>query len=162
MDPAVVQALVELGAPLALLVAAYFTGRFIEVQHYRDIRRREIRWRNLAAVTFRQIPKGWDVEEATLVTGNVVVSVDHFKRFLAGLRMLFGGRVRSYESLLDRARREALLRLKEAAVERGCGAVMNVRLETSRMASSRRKGKATAGVEVLAFGTGLRLRRSAA
>ena len=162
MDHAVVQPLIELGPPLVLLTVAYFTGRFIEVQHYRDIRRREIRWRNLAAVTFRQVPKSWSVEEATLVTGSVVISVDHFKRFLAGLRMLFGGRVRSYESLLDRARREALLRLKEAAAERGCSAIMNVRLETSRLASSRRKGKATAGVEVLAFGTGLRLRRSAA
>lgn len=162
MDPAVVQPLIELGPPLVLLTAAYFTGRFIEVQHYRDIRRREIRWRNLAAVTFRQIPKSWSVEDATLVTGSVVISVDHFKRFLAGLRMIFGGRVRSYESLLDRARREAMLRLKEAAAERGCSAIVNVRLETSRMASSRRKGKATAGVEVLAFGTGLRLRRSAA
>ena len=41
-----------------------------------------------------------------------MVSVDYFKRFLAGLRMIFGGRVSSYESLLDRARREALLRMR--------------------------------------------------
>ena len=76
--------------------------------------------------------------------------------------MLFGGRVKSYESLLDRARREALLRMKEEAVARGYAAVINVRLETTRMASSRRKGKATAGVEILAFGTGLELGRDAA
>jgi uncharacterized protein YbjQ (UPF0145 family) len=47
------------------------------------------------------------------VSGSVVVSVDYFKRFLAGLRTLVGGRVTSYETLLDRARREAILRCKE-------------------------------------------------
>lgn len=156
-----IQAFINLGLPLLLLSIAFVTGRVIEKRHYREIRKREIRWRNLPAVTFRTVPKAWDVEEAGLVTGSVVISVDHFKRFLAGLRMLVGGRVKSYESLLDRARREALLRMKAEAVERGYGAIMNVRLETSRLASSRRKGKSTAGVEVLAFGTGLRLRRAA-
>ena len=62
----------------------------------------------------------------------------------------------SYESLLDRGRREAILRLKEAAFERGYNAVINVRLETSRLASSNRKGEGTAGVEILAFGTAVK------
>ncbi|MFT6733724.1 MAG: hypothetical protein ACJAS9_001914 [Polaribacter sp.] len=39
--------------------------------------------------------------------------MDYFKRFLAGLRNIFGGRVVTYESLVDRARREAILRMKE-------------------------------------------------
>ena len=132
------------------------------MRHYRDIRRREVALRHLPAVTFRNVPKSWRVDDSGLVLGSVVVSVDHFKRFLAGLRMVFGGRVKSYESLLDRARREALLRLKEDAAARGFTAIMNVRMETTRMASSRRQGKATAGVEVLAFGTGLRVDASRA
>ena len=157
-----IELLIELGFPLALLLVAYGSGRWIEKRHYRSIRSREAQLRDLPAVTFRQIPKGWDVERSDLVTGSVVVSVDHFKRFLAGLRMIFGGRVKSYEALLDRARREALLRCKEHAQSRGFQAIVNVRLETTRMAASRRQGKATAGVEVLAFGTGLRLRRDPA
>lgn len=148
--------------PLLLLLVAYFSGRWIEQRHYRSIRRREIRWRNLPVATFRRVPKAWEPESCGLVTGSVVVSVDHFKRLLASLRMLVGGRVKSYEALLDRARREAILRLKEDAVAKGYGAVVNLRLETSRLASSGRKGKATAGVEVLAFGTGLELRRGVA
>ena len=148
--------------PLLLLLVAYFSGRWIERRHYRSIRRREIRWRNLPVATFRRVPKAWEPESCGLVTGSVVVSVDHFKRLLASLRMLVGGRVKSYEALLDRARREAILRLKEDAVAKGYGAVVNLRLETSRLASSGRKGKATAGVEVLAFGTGLELRRGVA
>ena len=65
------------------------------------------------AVTFRSVPSGWQVTESTLIAGSVVISVDYFKRFLAGLRAIFGGRIKSYESLLDRARREALMRIKQ-------------------------------------------------
>ncbi len=157
MDPAL-QSFFDFGLPLLVLAATYFVGTQVEQAHYRSIRRREIRWRRLPAVTFRQVPKGWDVLESGMVAGNVVVSLDYFKRFLANLRNLFGGRVRSYETLLDRARREAVLRLKHEAMQRGYGAVINLRLETTRMASSGRGGKGTAGVEVLAFGTGLKLR----
>jgi uncharacterized protein YbjQ (UPF0145 family) len=91
-----------------------------------------------------------------LVTGSVVVSVDYFKRFLAGLRGLVGGEVKSYGTLLDRARREAVLRMKEEAIRKGYDAIVNVRLETSRLASGRRDGKGTAGVEMLAFGTAVK------
>jgi uncharacterized protein YbjQ (UPF0145 family) len=157
MDPALVDTAVELGIPIALLVVTYLTGRFVEKRHYRDIRRREAELIMLPAVTFRQLPKGWSVDDVGMVMGSVVVSVDYFKRFLAGLRMFFGGRVKSYETLLDRARREALLRCKEKARASGYQAIVNVRLETSRLASARRDGKATAGVEVLAFGTGLKI-----
>ena len=150
--------LVYVAAVLGLLVLAYFTGTWIERRHYKTIRSREERWRRLPAVTLRRVPQSWEVLESGLVTGSVVISVDYFKRFLAGLRSLAGGRLKSYESLLDRGRREALLRLKKEAIDRGYDAVMNVRLETSRMANAR-GDQGTAGVEILAFGTGLKLRQ---
>jgi uncharacterized protein YbjQ (UPF0145 family) len=155
MDP-FVEMSVRLGIPLALLVVTYFIGTALERRHYASIRERESRWRNFPAITIRSIPSHWQVIECTLITGSVVISVDYFKRFLAGLRMIFGGRVKAYETLLDRARREALLRLKEDAVERGCQAVVNVRLETCRLANAR-KSQSIAGLEVLAFGTGVKL-----
>ncbi len=147
-----------------LLVVAFVIGEWIERRHYRSIQRREHRWKKLPAVTLETLPnpQGWTEERAGLVMGQVVVSVDHFKRFVAGLRSIFGGRVRSYESLMDRARREAVLRLKQAALSEGYHAVVNLRLETTRLANARRKGKGTAGVEVLAFGTGIRLQQSGA
>ncbi len=141
---------------LGLLLVAFFTGEWIERRHYKSIRRREERWQRMPAITFRRLPDSWDVAESGMVMGNTVVSVDYFKRFLAGLRMVFGGRVKSYESLLDRARREAMLRLKKQAMDRGYHAILNVRLETSRLANAR-GNQGTAGVEVLAFGTGLKL-----
>jgi uncharacterized protein YbjQ (UPF0145 family) len=147
---------------LLLLLFAFFTGEMIERRHYKDIRSREQRWKRFPAITFRQIPDGWDVEASEMVFGNVVISVDHFKRFLAGLRGIFGGRIKSYESLMDRARREALLRLKKDAMDKGFHAIVNVRLETTRMANARQNGKGTAGLEVLAYGTGLKLRNKPA
>ncbi len=141
---------------LVLLLIAFFTGEWLERRHFKSIRSREGRWQRLPAISFRTTPSAWQVTDTGLVMGNTVVSVDYFKRFLAGLRMIFGGRVRSYETLLDRARREALLRLKKDAIDRGYHAVINVRLETSRMANGK-GGQGTAGVEILAFGTGLKL-----
>ena len=47
----------------------------------------------------------------------------------------------------------------ESAKRDGYDAVVNVRLETSRLANSRRDGNGTAGVEMLAFGTGVTLHR---
>ena len=86
-----------------------------------------------------------------LVMGSVVVSVDYFKRFVAHLRMIFGGRVHTYESLLDRGRREAILRMQERAREQGASMIFNMRFETSSI--SKGGGQSVGSVEVLAYGT---------
>ena len=147
---------IKLGFPLLLLFGTYLIGSAVEKSHYREIRMRELRSRKFPTVNFRTPPKSWQIVDGEMVAGNVVISIDYFKRFLAGLRMLFGGNVTAYESLLDRGRREAILRMKEDAFKRGYNAVINVRIETSRLASSNRKGEGTAGVEILAFGTAVK------
>lgn len=144
---------------VALLALGFVAGSIIESRHFRDIRQREQKLRKLVATNFRTLPSSWQAQEGQLVTGSVVVFLDDFKRFLAGLRGLIGGRVRSYETLLDRGRREATLRMKDMALESGCNAIINLRMETAKLASSRRDGKGVAGVEVLVFGTGIRLTR---
>jgi len=79
--------------------------------------------------------------------------VDFFKRFLSSLRNLIGGRVRAYETLLDRARREAILRMKEEAIAHGAHMIFNLKVETSSIHKGRRN--AVGSVEVLAYGTAL-------
>ena len=86
-----------------------------------------------------------------LVMGNAVISADYFKPFLASLRKIFGGRLGAYESLVERARREAILRMKAEARARGAAMVFNVKLETSRVFKGRRRS--VLSVEVLAYGT---------
>lgn len=162
MDPGNVQnlnLLLQFGLPLALILFAYFVGSFLEKRHFRSIRTREDALQGYPVTTFRNLPQDWRVGRAELVAGNVVVSLDYFKRIIAGLRGLVGGRVKTYEPLLDRARREAVLRMVESAKSRGFDAVVNVRLETSRLANARGNGEGTAGVEMLAFGTALKLDR---
>ena len=85
--------------------------------------------------------------------GNVTISVDYFKRFLAALHAFFGGRVTSYETLLDRARREALIRMKLMAKEKQASLVLNVKYETVSIYKG--TGKSIGSVEVLAYGTAL-------
>lgn len=149
--------LLNVGFTFALLVTAYFVGGALERRHYRSIREREDRLRGYPVLTFETLPADWRAGRAELVTGSVVVSLDYFKRIIAGLRSLIGGRIKTYEPLLDRARREAVLRMIEEAQRLGYDAVINVRLETSRLANARGNGQGIAGVEMLAFGTAIKL-----
>jgi len=147
----------NVGPAVALLLVAYAIGSTVERRHFAALRAREIRSRNFPLVTFREVPAGWEVAECGLVSGSCVISLDYFKRFVGGLRLLVGGRIPAYETLLDRARREAVLRMKESAHAQGYRAVIGMRLETAQVAPSRQGG--TAGVEVIAWGTALKLAR---
>ena len=149
----------DFGLPLFILIFAYLVGNFIEKRHFQQIRKREDALHGFPVMTFETFPADWQVGRAEMVSGNVVVSLDYFKRVIAGLRSLIGGRIKTYEPLLERARREALLRMTENARKGGYDAVVNVRLETSRLANATGNGKGTAGVEMLAFGTAVTLNR---
>lgn len=134
-----------------LLGLGYGFGRLAESSHYRSILRREQTFRSILLIAARTPPADLIPRKTQLVAGNVVISVDYFKRFLAGLRNLFGGRVHSYESLLDRARREAILRMKAEAHALGADMVFNIKMETASISKGRRN--AIGAVEVLAYGT---------
>lgn len=144
------------GLPLLILVTAYFTGSHIEKNSFRDIREREAKLHDFPVVSFNTMPDDWNVNRSDMVTGSIVISLDYFKRVIAGLRGLIGGRIKTYEPLLERARREAILRMTEEARSQGYDAIFNVRLETSRLANAKRNGKGVAGVEMLAFGTAVK------
>lgn len=145
------------GLPLLVIIIALFAGGIIEKRHYASIRRREADTASLPAVPTKATDPAREIAESRMVVSGVVVSLDYFKRFLAGLRNIVGGRVQAYESLVDRARREAILRLKEQVPD--CDIIVNLRLDTSNIASvhARKKGGLGA-VEVLATGTAIRYR----
>lgn len=143
----------ELSVVLALLVIGLVCGRIAENSHYRRIRLREWQYRELLLFPKRVVPESYSRHASQLVMGSTVVSVDYFKSFVAGLRNLFGGRVSSFESLLDRARREAILRMQEQARELGAEAVMNLKIETSRVSGDAARG--VGSIEILAYGTAM-------
>ncbi|MEM6818749.1 MAG: heavy metal-binding domain-containing protein [Pseudomonadota bacterium] len=152
----VITFIINFGIPLAVLMVAYIVGTLLERRHFASIRAREASIRGFPVMTFDRMPDEWQVGKSELIAGSVVVSLDYFKRIIAGIRAIFGGRIKTYEPLLDRARREAMLRLVEHAKAAGFDAVINVRLETSRIANAS-GGEGTAGIEMLAFGTAVKL-----
>lgn len=135
-----------------LLFLGYVFGRSAEFRHFQSIKRREKNLVVFPVNNTKLVPNTDSVSRAFLVSGNVVISVDYFKRILAGLRLLFGGRVSSYETLLDRGRREALLRMKEYAIEQGANCVYNVRIETASISKSHDNNNVGA-IEIIAYGT---------
>jgi len=137
-----------LGFAFLLFVGWYF-GRRAEKRHYKKIIERELKYNALPAIASRYPPKD-EIHEQQLVSGNTVVSSDYFKSVVAGMINIFGGEVKPYESLLDRARREAMLRMKEQAESAGATMVFNIKLETSRIAAGN-----MGAIEVLAYGTAL-------
>jgi len=142
--------LIQLGIFVALVTIGFFAGSVVERRHYASIRARERAYADVLAFMVRFPPDRVTAQHAFLVYGTVVVSSDYFKTFVAGLRNLFGGRMRAYESLMERARREALLRLKAEARRRGSRLVVCVRFETTSIAT----GWAPS-MEVFAYGTAL-------
>lgn len=149
--------LLDVAITVVLLISGYVVGKRRELKHLRELDRKESEFLAMPAVPMAHIAGAERPERIALVEGSVVVSIDYFKRVLSAVLQIFGGRIDAYEVVLRRARREAVVRMKEDARSRGLDAVVCVRLETSRIASSGSGGKGTAGLEVLAFGTGVSL-----
>ena len=140
---------------IGLIAMGYVVGTLVEKRHYRSIHEREKKFLYLPAVTMKTVTHpDQKVMSAELVWGSAVISIDYFKRLLASLRNIFGGTVKSYESLIDRARREALIRMKEMAGD--ATVIVNVRIETSTIGRNANK-KGVGCLEAMAYGTALRL-----
>ncbi len=148
--------IITLIATLGLLVLGYIAGSAVERKHYESIRRRERQLLHIPVVNFSANQPLPEAREIEFFVGSTVVASDFFKSFLLGLRNLVGGRVLAYESIIDRARRESLLRLKEQAAAWGATEILNVRLETSEVGGANASDGGNVSVEVVAYGTGIR------
>ncbi len=144
---------------LFFLGLGYFAGTAIEKKHYQDILAQEKMYFNLPVITSKKIEDESRIQESQLCYGSVVISLDYFKRFLAAMRNIVGGRVKSYESLLDRGRREAILRMKKVAAELDADVILNLRFETSGIGQVTRKRGSIGSFEVLAYGTAVKFKQ---
>lgn len=138
---------------LTLLALGFGFGQYLEKRHYKSIISRESSLRHIPAIATKHLPHEFIPCTTQMVCGNVVISIDFFKKFVSGLRTIVGGRVSSYETLIDRARREAILRMKEQAVAHGANYIFNVKMETSSISKGQRGS--IGSVEVLAYGTAI-------
>lgn len=145
--------MVEFGTFVLLMALGFFAGSYIEQRHFTDLRDRERRTHQLQVINIGAKTPLPEATRAKLFVGSVVISSDYFKTFIAAVINFFGGRITVYETLMERGRREAILRMKEAAQQWGARQVVNVRLETAEMGSSNSNG--IVSVEIVAYGTGV-------
>jgi len=99
---------------IVFLGCGFIFGQLAEKKHYKSIIKREKQTNHLPVIASRYPPESGSYHQQ-LIAGSVVVASDYFKSFTAGLINIFGGHVTPYESLLDRGRREAILRMKHEA-----------------------------------------------
>ena len=145
--------IIQVGIPVGLIILAWFTGRAVERRHFRNLAQREEQLAHMIVSDLKCFPMGAAKDKgAAMVQGQVVIATDYLKTFLAGFRKIFGGELHSYESLMERARREAVLRMMEEAGDQGFDAVCNLRMGFADIgAMSGRKGSVM--VAVFAYGT---------
>jgi len=136
---------------VVLILLGYFAGRAAERAHFTRLDTGEAELHAIIETNLKTPPV--EAGRTALVTGNVVVALDYFKTFTSAFRMFFGGRMKAYDPLMQRARREAILRMKQQAADMGANFVYNVRIETTRIGEN--APKSIGAIEVLAYGTAI-------
>ncbi len=138
------------------LFLGLFVGGFNERRHYKSLRERERATRSLKLDNCKKVViLNESVLEQRLVIGSTVVSIDYFKLIITGIKSLFGGKLRGVESLLERARREAVLRMKEEVPD--FSMITNVKIETSSISKDIAKNH-VGSVEIIAYGTAIKMK----
>ncbi len=143
----------EMGSLIGLLIfvgviaLGFIVGSARERRHLADLDRREAEVSSMMLLDVKQPPPGIQAAGAALVMGEVVIAADYFKTVAAGIRNLLGGEVRTYQTLLIRARREAKLRMIEEARALHSNLVINVRFEWSTV------GPRLPSAEIFCYGT---------
>lgn len=141
--------MIDLIILVVALVVTYITGTMIEKEHFRTVMEREKLSRHLPHVTdsYIALDPSQNVRKVELICGSCVVGADFFKVWVSNLKSLFGGTLTTFESLLDRARREAVLRMKEQGAR--ADMIVKTRLETTEISPG--------VVEIVAYGTAVYL-----
>jgi len=144
----------EILITIVFLGLSYLVGtKWIERKHFESINRREKENLSFPVVNMdKEISEKY--EKTWLVSGNTVISIDPFKKFIANLVNFFGGNIVGFESLLDRARRESILRMISEAKAENADAILNMRIETSTISGKTKDSVGT--IEILAYGTAVK------
>ena len=134
---------------LILFSIGFGFGRYNEQKHLKQLDEQEAR---LAYIKLDSQRFKTSENHGQMISSNVVISHDYFKFVLAQIQNFFGGRLRSYESIVERARREAIVRLKLEAEKMGATEILGLRLSTTDL------GLQGGMVEVFAYGTAIQKR----
>ena len=84
------------------------------------------------------------------VIGNTIRARHVGKDIQATFRTIMGGEIKEYTSMMAESREQALMRMKDRAIELGADAVVGVRFQTSMILSGT--------AELLVYGTAVRFK----
>ena len=154
---------IYVGLPSFVLFVGWLVGHLSEMKHERSLALREEALKDIETTGMRN-PPGFAGAEGpcSLVSGEAVVASDTFKTWVFGLKNIVGGEPKTFTRLFDRARREALLRMKERARELGCNAVCNVRFDSADIGGNAAGAKKKGSNMAVALVSGTAWRRPAA
>ena len=140
------------GGLQGLLIGAigWSIASWLERRHLKKLLLREVELSNVLLTTAKKAEDD-KAQDAVLLTGSTVIAYDFFRTLFISIRRIIGGNIKPYERLVARGRRAALVRLKQEARIRGIEKVINVRFGASALT-----GKPVKGVEIIAYGTGLK------
>lgn len=91
------------------------------------------------------------IETLGLVKGQIVQSKHLGKDFVAGMKNLVGGEVKSYTQMMSDARKVATERMIEEATSLGANAIIGVRYGSSAIMQG--------SAEIIAYGTAVKLEK---
>ena len=138
---AIVTLVFYVGIPAVVLFVGWLAGHLAETRHERSLAEREEALKDIEVTDMRNPPGFADADgPCTLVSGEAVVASDTFKSWVFGFKNILGGESKSFVRLFERARREALVRMKTLARELGCNAVCNVRYDSADIGGNAASG----------------------
>jgi uncharacterized protein YbjQ (UPF0145 family) len=136
-----------------LLIFGVLIGRNVEKSHIKRLDADDELHRDFLITQLKSFPmRSGDGPTPTLVVSEAVIASDYLKSWLASWRNIFGGEVRSFQKLQSRAKREALVRLRRAAMSNGYNALCNVRVDSADIGGGTSSRK-TPMASVIASGT---------
>lgn len=148
MNDSLTQILFNYAPLVVLFLVGWFFGSRHERQHLARLLIAEKELGHIIVSTERFYrPVLIDSSQGELVLGSVVIAQDYFKMIIARVLSLFGKNLTTYETLLDRARREAVVRMRTQAQAKGYNHIYGLRLEVSNI------NQLGSMVEAIAYGT---------
>ena len=92
--------------------------------------------------------QGYNYEELGIVSGSTIQSKNFVSDFGQGLKSIVGGELKSYTTMMEKARNQATQRMVDQAVKMGADAIIGVRYTTSSIMAQ--------AAEVVVYGTAVR------
>ena len=147
--------LIPLGPTLFLILLAMTVGGYNERTHVNSLEQRESETADMVVSQLKSFPGFISSDKPPkMFISETIISAHYVKMILVSIRNLFGGEVKSFRVIMERARRESVLRVLEQARQEGYNAVCNIRLDSVDIngAATRKQSKMALG-SIMASGT---------